>query len=69
MPSDWGLLGRTLRAVAQHRDDIGAKSVKEGKKKPKPTKSARQKKIDDEIRAKRKKRAQERMEVEGGYIE
>ncbi len=67
MSSDWGLLGDALRKVGAHREVIGAKSVKEGmvnkvKKRPKPT---RQKRIDDDIRARRKARKK----VEGGYIE
>jgi len=72
LSDDWGLLGRALRAVGKHREDIGAKSVKEGmvkEKKSKPTKTTRQKKIDDDIRKRRLKRKKARMEVEGGYIE
>ncbi len=67
MSGEWGMLGDALRKVGAHREVIGAKSVKEGmvnkvKKKPKPT---RQKKIDDDIRARRAARKK----VDGGYIE
>ncbi len=72
MSNDWNFLSDTLRKVGAHRERIGAKSVKEvmaNKVKVKAVKTARQKKIDDDIRARRAARKKKRIEVEGGYIE